>query len=71
MMQYEIFVPYMYWKSVGKVWAETKEEALDKAWDELEIRDEDSLCWQCEEEMTDHPHFNYETCILAECLGEE
>lgn len=71
MKQYEIFAPYMYWKSVGKVWAETEEEALDKAWSELIAEDEDHLCWQCEEEMTDHPHLDYQTGLVAECLGEE
>ena len=68
MMQYEIFAPYMYWKSVGKVWAETEEEALESAWDELEIEDADSLC---EEDMIDHPMLDLSVDIHAECLGEE
>ena len=68
MMQYEIFAPYMYWKSVGKVWAETEEEALEKAWDELEIEDADSLC---EEDMIDHPMLDLSVDIHAEYLGEE
>lgn len=33
---YEIFTPYTYWKPVE---AATMKEALDKAWDELEIED--------------------------------
>ena len=71
MMQYEIFAPYIYWKSVGKVWAETEEEALEKAWDELEIEDADSLCFHCEEDMIDHPMLDLSVDIHAECLGEK
>ena len=71
MKQYEIFAPYMYWKSVGKVWAETEEEAMEKAWDELEIEDSDSLCWHCEEDMLDHPLLDFTVGLSTNCLGEE
>ena len=71
MMQYKIFAPYTYWKSVGTVWAETEEEALEKAFDELEIEDTDSLCCQCEENMIDHPTLDLTIDIHAECLGGE
>ena len=70
-MKYEIFVPYIYWKSAGTVEALTEEEALEKAWDELEIADSDSLCWQCEQDILDHPMLDYETGLSAECLGEK
>ena len=68
-MRYKIYAPYIYWKCVGTVNAPTEEEALDKAWDEFGI--ENPLCWQCEEEMTDHPHLDYQIGLIAECLGEE
>ena len=70
-MKYEIYAQYIYWKRVGVVNASTEEEALEKAWDELGIEDQDPLCWQCEEEMIDHPQLNYQTGIVAECLGAE
>jgi hypothetical protein len=70
-MKYEIYAPYIYWKCVGTVNAPTEEEALEKAWDELEIEDADSLCWHCEEDMMDHPMLDFTTGIHAECLGEE
>ena len=71
MMKYEIYAQYIYWKRVGVVAAPTEEEALEKAWDELGIEDQDPLCWQCEEEIIDHPQLNYQTGIVAECLGAE
>ena len=71
MKQYEIYAPYIYWKSVGKVSAETEEEAMEKAWDELEIEDSDSLCWHCEEDMLDHPLLDFTVGLSANCLGEE
>lgn len=71
MKQYEIFAPYIYWKSVGVVHAQTEEEALEKAWDELEIPDADSLCFQCEENIIDHPVIDFTEGICANCLGEE
>ena len=70
-MKYEIYAPYLYWKQVGIVEAATPEEALDKAWDELEIPDSDGLCWHCEQDMMDHPMLDFTTGIHAECLGEE
>lgn len=70
-MKYEIYAPYIYWKSVGVVEALTEEETLEKAWDELEIADSDSLCWQCEQDILDHPMLDYETGLNTECLGEE
>ncbi len=70
-MKYEIYAPYIYWKIVGTVEAATEEEAIDKAWDELEISDSDSLCYHCEEEMMDHPMLDFDTGIYAGCLGAE
>ena len=70
-MRYEIYAPYIYWRCVGTVNAPTEEEALDKAWDELDISDADGLCHQCEREMMDHPMLDYSTGIVAECLGTE
>ena len=69
-MKYEIYAPYIYWKSVGTVYAETEEEAMEKAWKELEIEDSDSLCWQCEDDMMDHPMLDFDIGLSAICLGE-
>jgi len=50
---------------------ETEEEAMEKAWDELEIEDSDSLCYHCEEDMLDHPMIDFTVGLSTNCLGEE
>ena len=70
-MKCEIYAPYVYWKSVGTVYAETEEEAMEKAWEELEIEDSDSLCWQCEDDMMDHPMLDFDIGLSAICIDEK
>lgn len=70
-MKCEIYAPYIYWKTVGTVYAETEEEAMEKAWKELEIEDSDSLCWQCEDDMMDHPMLDFDIGLSAICIDEK
>lgn len=70
-MKYKIYAPYVYWKSVGIVYADTEEEATEKAREELEIEESDSLCWQCEDSMIDHPMLDFGIDLSAICIDEK
>jgi len=45
-------------KHLGTVEAATKEEAVDKAWDELSDKTHISICHRCSHEMGDTPEIS-------------
>ena len=49
-MTYTVYVPYIGWKYF-EVEAENEDAAIEKAFEENEIEDRLSLCWNCAKEF--------------------